>query len=81
MSVAERLESLRKPEGESDTAFAKRAGIWVTTLQGILRGNEPKDRTLQTIAEHLGCTAVYLRYGIGEAPTTNTKQTGAANYA
>lgn len=54
--------------GESDTAFAKRAGVWVTTLQGTLRGKEPKDKTLQTIAEHLGCTAVYLRYGIGEAP-------------
>lgn len=67
MSIAQRLENLRKPE-ESYRAFARRAGVSVVTLLAILRGNEPKDRTLQIIGENLGTDAAYLRYGIGQKP-------------
>ena len=73
-TIADRIEKFRKQTKggpESSRALARRAGISIQTLSIILKGNEPKDRTLQTIAEHLGCTAVYLRYGVGETPGLN----------
>lgn len=64
--TAEVLRGLQKPN-ESDRAFARRCGLkWVTTLQGILHGSEPKERTLAVIAEHLGISINQLRYGLSE---------------
>jgi|GEM_PF-6669882 len=63
-SIAERLEAERLP-GESDRAFAKRAGLkWVTSLQDILGGKEPRERTINRLIENLGHDAAYWRYGI-----------------
>ena len=62
-AIAERIEEFRLPE-ESSRAFSRRAGVSIVTLLAVVRGNEPKDRTLETIATNLGTTAVYLRYGI-----------------
>jgi transcriptional regulator with XRE-family HTH domain len=71
-TIADRIDTLRLP-GETSAALARRAGVTKMTMMNILHGNEPKNRTLQTIAEHLGCTAVYLRYGVGETSAPNTQ--------
>jgi lambda repressor-like predicted transcriptional regulator len=62
-TIAQRLEGLRQP-AESSRAFSRRAGVTVNTLLAILRGSDPRDRTLQTIANNLAVSIVYLRYGM-----------------